>query len=101
MKHMMICLLIFLAMISLSCTKGAKIDSIKIAYSNSSYDISIANLVKTIVSAQSKLKVELVGIPEDQIAESLADGRADISLSMWFPNTSIAQYDAFKDSLEF
>ena len=88
-------------MISLSCTKGAKIDSIKIAYSNSSYDISIANLVKTIVSAQSKLKVELVGIPEDQIAESLADGRADISLSMWFPNTSIAQYDAFKDSLEF
>jgi hypothetical protein len=36
MKHMMICIFIFLAIISLYCTKGAKIDSIKIAYSNSS-----------------------------------------------------------------
>ncbi|HPK41715.1 MAG TPA: glycine betaine ABC transporter substrate-binding protein [Candidatus Cloacimonadota bacterium] len=100
-RLIIISLMILLVMFAVSCSKKEKIQSIKIAYGNNCYDIAVANLIQTIVSSQTDLDVELVGVHEDDIAKSLADGRADISFSLWFPHTSAEQFEAYKDSLEF
>jgi len=90
-----------MVMFTLSCEKKKKITSIRIAYSNSSFDIAVANVIKTIIASQTKLNVELIEVHEDEIAQSLNDGRADLTFSFWLPNTNADQLQAYKDSLEF
>jgi glycine betaine/proline transport system substrate-binding protein len=102
MKRMLISGLLILMMIfTLSCEKKKKITAIKIAYSNNAFDIAVSHVIKTIIASQTKLNVDLLEMPEEDIAKSLADGSADLSFSFWLPNTSADQLNAYKDSLEF
>lgn len=99
-KTILIICMILMALMILSCHKKPKITSIKVAYADYSFDKAVVNVISTIISSQTDLKVELVPVPEEDLAKALVDGRADLTFSLWAPNTHAQIIGACKDSIE-
>lgn len=94
-------MLVGLLLFNLSCSKKKNITSIKIAHSDFAYDIAVVNVISSILESQTKLKIEMIEMPENEILSALNSGKADLSFSTWLPNTHAELLKPYKDSLEF
>ena len=107
-KTIFLSLILFLLFL-LSCNRAPKQNTLRIGYTDFSFDQAIVFVLKGILDQQPNLIVELYKVPEATLFSALASGELDVGISAWMPNThksylemypyEIRQHSMITDSL--
>ncbi|MCL2063575.1 MAG: hypothetical protein FWG98_04295 [Candidatus Cloacimonetes bacterium] len=87
MKKWIVIPLVFLLFLVFSCNRTPKQNTLRIGYTDFSFDQAIVFVLKGILDQQPNLIVELYRVPETTLFSALAEGELDIGLSGWLPHT--------------
>jgi glycine betaine/proline transport system substrate-binding protein len=91
---------VLLSLCCIACNEAAsKNTSIKIAYTNLESDIASANMVKLLLEKMG-FEVSLLKMDEANSWKAVADGKADVMLNAWLPDTHSEHLKQYKDKVE-
>ena len=87
MKYRFLLSAIIILIVLGSCNVTPKQNSLKIGFTEFSFDYSVVYILKGILDQQPNLEVELYRLPDSTMFRQVASGELDIGISAWLPNT--------------
>lgn len=87
MKRLILLMIILCTVLIISCDRKPRITTIRIGYTDYSFDRAVVFTLKAILDQQANLNVEIFRVEDDVMIDRLAEGELDVAVSLWLPNT--------------